>query len=73
MPAVKHSRRTLEKFLWLYIPFHSNFICSRVYHVYNQVPMVVVCGCDALNMVCALQLNVDICPVQHVQSLQGLV
>lgn len=73
MPALKHSRRTFEKLPPLCIPFHSNFICSRLYHVYPQVPVLLVCGCDALNVVCALQLNVNVCPVQHVQGLQRLV
>lgn len=62
MPALKHSRRTFEKLPPLCIPFHSNFICSRLYHVYPQVPVLLVCGCDALNVVCALQLNVNVCP-----------
>lgn len=62
-----------EKLPPLCIPFHSNFIGSRPYPVYGQVPMVPVCGRDALNMMRALQVDVNICPVQHVQGLQRLV
>lgn len=72
MPAVKHSRRTFEKLLPLCIPFHLNLICSRLYYVHAQVPLVLLRSCDALNKICTLQLNLNICPVQHVQGLQRL-